>query len=156
MSSNSQSIKYFKNILQCLLQNSIFMELKPKVAQVSKTVKYYYISSAPQCANAHWEVEEGCSLLYFLHHASTSITAKFASYYILVHVTKSKYWFQFIQLLNEYILPLPTLRLVLSCVCFWKNLLELMNYNLWPRQCPIRSDVKKINSQLLELLVQVP
>jgi hypothetical protein len=47
MSSGSQPIKKFKNALQCLLRNSIFMELKPKVAQVPKTVKCYYIFSAP-------------------------------------------------------------------------------------------------------------
>jgi hypothetical protein len=47
MSSGSQPIKKFKNALQCLLRNSIFMELKPKVVQLPKTVKCYYIFSAP-------------------------------------------------------------------------------------------------------------
>jgi hypothetical protein len=60
---------------------------------------------------------------------------------ITIHIAKAKSWFEFMQLLDDYLLPLPTLYPVLCCVCSWEVLLELMDHNLRPLLSSIRSSV---------------
>jgi hypothetical protein len=61
--------------------------------------------------------------------------------HITIHIAKAKSWFEFMQLLDDYLLPLPALYPVLCCVCSWEVLLELMDHNLQQILSSIRISV---------------
>jgi hypothetical protein len=73
--------------------------------------------------------------------------------YVPINITKSMHWSQFMQLLNNNLLPLPLLHPVLSCVSLQEVFLELNNHNLWPQLYSIGSLIKKVNGQLFKLLL---
>jgi hypothetical protein len=77
--------------------------------------------------------------------------------YIPIHVAKPKHLFEFMHLMNDYLLPLPQLHLILNCIHLQEVLLELMNNDLWLGFYSVRTNIQKVNGQLLKhLLVQVP